>query len=1411
MRRRIFALSLALLVVAPHARAQSALEEGSNANTWLFGADGGLSAAYRLGASGGTMATKLAGAVVEVLAGGAWTGVPGSTAASGVVVNAVGGSWPPSSKVPPLSVVGLGEASHDAGSELAPAVTISPLGGAYAGTVAVTVRALPSPASTGELTLALTLNGAPIAVTGTEHTTYLVLDGEWTLEATASQDDGSGSAWTKVRSRTYTLSGPTPYRRDSDGDGVPDLVEAAWGMDPFDSDLTVDRDGDGWSDLDEKLRGTNPDSAASVPADLDGDGWSDWDEERRGTNPEDPSSRPSARRLWEVELLLAGTAWLDDESTEPHPDAGTVTVTDSSWELLAEVATDLLVWPALRVPIGRPLIVVARPEPAATALSNLKGWVTSVPDVTSADIAAVLDSSEAKWTTAAGWKADYNAALSGALVQDRDVALGPSSGVGVALVEAVVAWQAGLESGAPVLLGEPDGPMPLDAVAAAATYPGGLDGLQVDLAALAQAGEPLDGLTAMVVGLHASPDPQAEVPVTRALALAIQQPDGTAVAEQARYVARLVARDGLTAVLLFAAGGVEPGANPWEPADDADSDTVANEVEVASSPAQSTDPLLSDSDGDGWGDFADPCAVQGANACLTGDLLTADLDGDGVMDSLDNCFGVPNPKQIDLNGDGIGNACEAPARIGLPATNVKVEVGGQVLFTSITSAAATPPVSYEWVVDGAVVSSAPSAGSLSFATPGAHTVELWAGAPTLSLTDSRTVAVLPVSALICASLDCNDHDPCTVDACDPATGCTHLGVGGCIPCVVSAHCDDGDPCTADPCGPEHTCASMAPLSGVACDDGDPCTAGDQCEAGACVGSTDACDDGDPCTTDACDAVGACSHADDPDADPAICPQCAVDADCDGDAMCAGGYCCTSGIALDGTPVEIPEGSTTAFALCLLEGQEISVVTRGSGGQASVALTAPSGEVLQEGNGSVPVLLREVESIPASGPWTLSIAPLAGATGPFTVEVWDIPGDAIVTIPAFDEPAVPEVTVIGQEAEVWFDAVAGQDIAISGYMSLGCSLVSVVKPGGAFILPPTNVCGSLFIDVTEVSETGTFRVVVDPNQGAVGPLTITVWDVPADAQTVVVPDGTPAPMPLDGVGAKGVFLFDGTAGDRVSVLVSAPYLGSCGVITAFTPSGALMAGGALSCGGQYFDALTLSETGTYSIHVDPTATVVGTWTTTIWTLPEELPIPVTVDGPSAQVPLSLPGLNAIISFDAVAGMEVGIMNVAFPTWCSVVDLFAPSGLQLIDTGLGCGTWFSERVVLPETGSYAFVIDPYGAGTATTSVSVWTMPPDPVLTVVLDGGPASVTTTAIGQNVLFELDAPAGTKVALPITETSCVDWVVEASDGTVLVSKNTCGNGILETITLPSSGITTISADIAGTATSTITLSATTVP
>lgn len=130
---------------------------------------------------------------------------------------------------------------------------------------------------------------------------------------------------------------------------------------------------------------------------------------------------------------------------------------------------------------------------------------------------------------------------------------------------------------------------------------------------------------------------------------------------------------------------------------------------------------------------------------------------------------------------------------------------------------------------------------------------------------------------LCPS-SCDDGNACSVDTCNPATGCIHADstgpacddgdacstgdacqAGKCVGQPVS--CDDGKPCTSDSCETAAGCVYVAESVGAPCDDGNPCSTNDNCLTGSCVGDVlKACDDGKTCTIDKCDpGAGNCLH------------------------------------------------------------------------------------------------------------------------------------------------------------------------------------------------------------------------------------------------------------------------------------------------------------------------------------------------------------------------------------------------------------------------------------------------------------------------------------------------------------------------------------------------------------------------
>ncbi len=101
---------------------------------------------------------------------------------------------------------------------------------------------------------------------------------------------------------------------------------------------------------------------------------------------------------------------------------------------------------------------------------------------------------------------------------------------------------------------------------------------------------------------------------------------------------------------------------------------------------------------------------------------------------------------------------------------------------------------------------------------------------------------------------CDDGNVCTTDSCDPAIGCIYEDRGGL--------CDDGNDCTIDSCDIENGCVHVAACSAHRdCDDGDACTDNFCLVDGCCTQKPRVCDDNDPCTGDSCDPAIGCVHED----------------------------------------------------------------------------------------------------------------------------------------------------------------------------------------------------------------------------------------------------------------------------------------------------------------------------------------------------------------------------------------------------------------------------------------------------------------------------------------------------------------------------------------------------------------------
>ena len=126
--------------------------------------------------------------------------------------------------------------------------------------------------------------------------------------------------------------------------------------------------------------------------------------------------------------------------------------------------------------------------------------------------------------------------------------------------------------------------------------------------------------------------------------------------------------------------------------------------------------------------------------------------------------------------------------------------------------------------------------------------------------------------------NCDDANPCTLDVCDLADGCTHtlddnIGCSDDNPCTIGDLCQDGQcqpgvdklcvvagACATAKCDlNDGKCKFGSAKDGLPCDDGNACTQNDVCLTGNCDGGIASCDDNSVCTNDGCDAKTGCKH------------------------------------------------------------------------------------------------------------------------------------------------------------------------------------------------------------------------------------------------------------------------------------------------------------------------------------------------------------------------------------------------------------------------------------------------------------------------------------------------------------------------------------------------------------------------
>ena len=231
---------------------------------------------------------------------------------------------------------------------------------------------------------------------------------------------------------------------------------------------------------------------------------------------------------------------------------------------------------------------------------------------------------------------------------------------------------------------------------------------------------------------------------------------------------------------------------------------------------------------------------------------------------------------------------------------------------------------------------------------------------------------------------------------------------------------------------------------------------------------------------------------------------------------------------------------------------------------------------------------------------------------------------------------------------------------------------------------------------------------------------------------------------------GLIVFDGTAGQRVSLGVSGvaiPGSNNLGTVAMYKPDGTVLLAPFDFAGmGQGTPSRVLPVNGTYAIVIDLYSTNTGTADIT---LNADITTPISVNGGPLTLLLSRVGQNALLPFTGFAGQRVsiGMSNVTIQGQYDVGEVtilkadLTPLTIPFRFGMIGHGT---PSYTLPQNSIYFILVDPLVGSFGNVTI---TLSEDLSPLISIDGSPLTLNLTPVGQNAFLTFSGTAGQRVSI----------------------------------------------------------------
>jgi YD repeat-containing protein len=309
--------------------------------------------------------------------------------------------------------------------------------------------------------------------------------------------------------------------------------------------------------------------------------------------------------------------------------------------------------------------------------------------------------------------------------------------------------------------------------------------------------------------------------------------------------------------------------------------------------------------------------------------------------------------------------------------------------------------------------------------------------------------------------------------------------------------------------------------------------------------------------------------------------------------------------------------------------------------AYVYIIKPDGQILSQCTwANAAGCFIDAVALPVSGTYRVLVNPTGDNIGRVTLTLYNLPPEEQGPI-NFGAPVTAITTLPGQNLAYSFSATVGQQISLAisnTTFPLACpwcsaASVQIYKPDGTLLIEKFwDIASFIFQDTTTLSDSGTYRLRLNPSGSGIGQATLALYNVPPEDQGSMTLGASPLNISFSVPGQNGKWTLAGDQNDRIMVNVANNTFSSLN-LSLFRQDGSVLATRSSSASKLYLGPTFLPATESYTIKLDPAGASTGTASVNACSVP-------------TVAPPSLPGTDTVWIDDAI---PTGAGTVGTWTW------------------------------------------------------------------------------------------------------------------------------------------------------------------